>query len=330
MRLLCLSLSSLIASAVLAGPAGAYVRTTTSVGAPMYWNRTVREITAYIADPPNALTQDDVLRATRAAAAAWSRVELPCTSMEIRIASVPLASAPVALDGNSLLTFRREQWCREPRANDEPCYDPAALAVTSVFARRADGEILDADVELNGMYTWGDLVRQPQPGGSAQDLQNTLTHEFGHFIGFDHTCWLISERPGQVDNEGRALPSCARAGPAIRATTMFAAVIPGDIERRSLTADDSKAVCETYPALEPVLLGDSWGCALGGRPQGPTGAVLVLLAFSVARLRRRRARPAPRLARGERQPRGPAPANRRGRSRWPGRRGRWPGRRIGR
>jgi hypothetical protein len=293
MRPLCLSLSSLIASAVLAGPAQAYVRTTTSAGAPMYWNRTVLEIIAYIADPPMALSEDDVLRATGAAAAAWSRTELPCTSLELRMFSLPLASAPVALDGTSRLTFRREQWCREPRANDEPCYDPFALAVTSVFARRSDGEILDADVELNGMFSWGDLVRQPRPGDNAQDLQNTLTHEFGHFIGLDHTCSLSGERPGQVDNEGRAVPSCGRAGPAVQATTMFAAVIPGDLERRSLTPDDAQAVCEIYPALEPELLGESSGCALGGRPSRPVGAVLALLAFSVARLRRRGARPAP-------------------------------------
>jgi hypothetical protein len=298
MRLLCLSLSSLIASAVLPRPAQAYVRTTTSTGAPMYWNRTVLEIIAYVADPPMALTEDDILRATSAAAAAWSRSALPCTSMEMRMFSLPLASAPVALDGTSRLTFRREQWCREPKANDEPCYDPFALAVTSVFARRTDGEILDADVELNGMFSWGDLVRQPRPGENAQDLQNTLTHEFGHFIGLDHTCSLSGEGSG-VDNEGRAVPSCGRASPAIQATTMFAAVIPGDIERRSLTPDDAQAVCDVYPALEPVLVGESSGCALGGRPSRPVGAalpagaVLALLAFSVARLRRRGAPPRP-------------------------------------
>jgi hypothetical protein len=292
MRLLCLSLSSLIASVVLARPAQAYVRTTTSTGAPMYWNRTVLEIIAYVADPPMRLTEDDVLRATSAAAAAWSRTALPCTSLEMRMFSLPLASAPVALDGTSRLTFRREEWCREPR-DDEPCYDPSALAVTSVFARRTDGEILDADVELNGMFSWGDLVREPRPGENAQDLQNTLTHEFGHFIGLDHTCSLSGERPGVVDNEGRVVPSCSRASIAVQATTMFAAVIPGDIERRSLTDDDAQAVCDVYPALEPVLVGESSGCALGGRPSGGAAAVLALLALSVARLRRRGARPPP-------------------------------------
>jgi hypothetical protein len=291
MRLLCLSLSSLIASAVLAGPAQAYVRTTTiSTGAPTYWNRTVLDITAYIADPPAALTQDDFLRALNAAAAAWSRGELPCTSMEIRISSLALPSAPVALDGTNRLTFRREEWCKEPREENEACYDPFTLAVTTVFARSTDGEILDADVELNGMFTWGDVVRAPRPGENVQDLQNCLTHELGHFIGLEHTCALPGDRAGQVDNEGRARRSCEGTSQEIQATTMFPAVIPGDIERRTLAPDDSQAVCEIYPALEPVLLGESSGCALSGRSSRPVGAALVLLAFTVARLRRRSAR----------------------------------------
>jgi MYXO-CTERM domain-containing protein len=293
MRLSCSSLTSLVVWLVLAGPAQAYVRTTTSSGAPMYWNRTVLEITAYVGRPPVALTPADVLQAATAAAATWSRSQLPCTSMEMRISSSPGDSAPVGLDGTSRLTFRREEWCREPRAEGEPCYDPFALAVTSVFARRTDGEILDADVELNGKFTWGDLMRDPRPGENSQDLQNTLTHEFGHLIGMDHTCTLSGERPGQMDNQGHAVPSCSRASQGIQATTMFAAVIPGDLDRRSLTDDDSRAVCEVYPALEPELDGQSAGCAVGGRQARPAGVALVLLALSVARRRRRAGRRPP-------------------------------------
>jgi hypothetical protein len=288
MRSRWLAVCALVAGTAPVRPAQAYVRTTTSTGAPMYWNRTVLDITAYVGDPLPGLEDGEILRAARAAAATWSRGQVPCTSIELRIGSVELDDASVGLDGQSRLTFRRQQWCRVPRAEGEPCYDPFALAVTSVFARRTDGEILDADIELNGQYPWGDLVRQPQPGENAQDLQNTLTHELGHYIGLDHTCSLSGERPGQVDDQGHPVPSCTRANEGIRATTMFAAVIPGDVDRRSLSQDDMRAVCEVYPALERVLEGRSSGCALGGRARA--GGLGALLALSVVPLLRRAAR----------------------------------------
>jgi hypothetical protein len=292
--------SSALAVALWAGltvcPAGAraYVRTTTSAGAPMYWNRTILEITAYVGDPPLALGSDDVLRAATQAAASWSRGQQSCTSLELRVLAAPEDSADVGLDGTCRMTFRRQDWCREPRAEGEPCYDPLALAVTSVFARRNDGEILDADIELNGKFVWGDLVRGTGGGDGVQDLQNTLTHEMGHFIGLDHTCSLAGEHPGQLDDQGRPVPSCSRATEDIKDTTMFAAVIPGDIDRRSLSTDDVRAVCEVYPSLDPVLEGNTAGCALGGRRARGAGVVVLLLALlSAARLRRRAGRRPP-------------------------------------
>src|SRR3954468_76525 len=198
--------------------AGAYVRTATSAGAPMFWNRTVLEITAYEGNPPPPLEPGDLLRAARGAAATWSREQQPCTALEMRVASSPEDTAGVGLDGASRLVFRRD-WCEQPGTEGQTCYDPFALAVTSVFARRGDGEILDADVELNGTFTWGDLVAAGAPEGDAQDLQNTLPHEFGHFIGMDHTCSLSGERPGLVDDQGHPVPSCARASETVKATT---------------------------------------------------------------------------------------------------------------
>ena len=50
--------SSVLALAIAVGlavaPAGAraFVRTTSSAGAPMYWNRTILELTAFVGDPP--------------------------------------------------------------------------------------------------------------------------------------------------------------------------------------------------------------------------------------------------------------------------------------
>jgi hypothetical protein len=275
---------------LLAGaPAQAYVRTLTSAGSPMFWNRTVTIIHAYVSDPPAPLTTDDVLIATHAAAAAWSRDQVACTSMDLRVAATYERDAPVLLDGTSRLTFRRVNWCKQPHADDDPCYDPFALAVTSVFARKSDGEIVDADVELNAVnFTWSDLVRKPNPDADLQDLQNALTHEFGHLIGLDHTCFLAGARPGAVDDRGVAVPSCNHADPTVRATTMFAAVIPGDLERRTLSPDEVRAVCALYPPMDLLLEGGQpAGCALARRPPALGAGALALLGWLAIAIRRR-------------------------------------------
>jgi hypothetical protein len=241
-----------------------YVRTLTSAGVPMYWNRTILDIVAYAGDPPPALTESDTLAAVRAAAATWSRGQLSCTSLELRVSSTRDTSAPVGLDGTNRLTFRRDSWCREPRADGEPCYDPLALAVTTVFAGRGEGVILDADVELNGQFIWGDLVRQPTPGQGEQDLQNTQTHELGHFIGLDHTCSLSADRADRVDDQDHPVPICANASETVKATTMFPGVIPGDTERSSLSPDDMRAV-RGLP--ETRAAGGQFGRLPDGRPR---------------------------------------------------------------
>jgi hypothetical protein len=284
-----------LALLVLATPAHAFVRTTTSVGAPMFWNKTILNMTAFTGDPPQGLTSLEMLAAARGAADVWGRNYLGCTSLEIRVNGSLEDNGTAQLDGVSQMSFRREEWCKEPRADSDPCYDPFALAVTSVFARKVDGEILDADIELNGVtFEWSDLTRHPELRESAQDLQNTLTHEFGHFIGLDHTCSLSVARAGQTDDKGDPVPTCSRAPEWVRETTMFAAVIPGDMDRRTLADDDQRGACAVYPSLDTDLQGDSGGCrmSVAGRPRGAAPALVALLALLVLS-RRRRARPSP-------------------------------------
>lgn len=280
------------ALALWSGSAHAYVRTVTSAGAPMFWNRTVLTVHAYLGDPPQPLIMQDLLFAAQSAAATWSRDRIGCTSLELRISATQDRSAPVQLDGVSRLTFRREAWCKEPRGASDSCYDPLALAVTSVFARKSDGEIVDADVEINAVtFKWADLARNPEGASSLQDIQNTLTHEFGHLIGLDHTCFISTVRPGTVDDQGRPVRSCGEATDDIRATTMFAAVIPGDLERRSLSSDDQRAVCEIYMPVDLVLeAGRPIGCTLSRARAPGLPAAIVALALLFRTCRRRAGR----------------------------------------
>src|SRR4051794_22442730 len=241
----------LAAAAMSAGTAQAYVRTTTDKLAPVRWARSCVVITAHTNSPPPNLTPDLVVTAARAAAAAWSHESLACSGFELQVAVEDTADAPAANDNKNNMVFRRASWP----------YEPSALAITTVFARQDTGLILDADVELNavegGRFKWGDLVAGLGTGVHAEDLQNTLTHEFGHLLGLDHNCFLAgsSGRRG-VDNNGVPVPECENASPEIQAATMFAAVAPGDTLRRTLTEDDIAGVCAIYPAASAASCTD--------------------------------------------------------------------------
>lgn len=174
---------------------------------------------------------------------------------------------------------------------DQTPGDLSIVALTSVLYEPDTGRIVDADIEVNGWdgvpgnvsdgstgplhgwyFTcdrqagWPECATYGQGGCYYIDLQNTLTHEVGHFIGLAHNCG----DPG--------LPAC---GPAFADATMYPNTSPGDLQKRSLSDDDVAGLCAIYPDRS----GGS-GCASAGAP-GVGAALLALLAL---RLRRRAAR----------------------------------------
>jgi len=296
------------AAALTSSPAAGYVRYVSSKGKPYAW----QEGCVWMLVFPHGLTEmtpEQVFAAEHAAQGAWSHGAQGCTYMQIIDTDVPGEVVPPvpSYDLTNTTVFHTDQWCREGAAsNGSDCYDPSALAITSVWTT-SDGRIYDADIEVNAVnFRWTDIADPGSAPAGFQDLQNTLTHETGHLLGLDHTCFIPDAagktKPG-IDNLGNAVPYCSSlsADSPIRATTMFPSAVPGDTSKRVLSPDDIQAVCDIYPvasgaghACQPPQTTDAppakGGCALApSDPAGGKAPVVVALALAGLLVRRRRA-----------------------------------------
>ena len=282
----------------VAGPAAAYVPFRTDGGVAYRWPQTCVPMVVYPNDLVAMMPVEEILAAVSASASAWSAGSNPCSYLQITVASSTDEVPRAKIDGTNNIVFRTMSWCRLADTGacdpDAPPYDPAALAITSVSAGMTSGTIRDVDMEVNAFgFRWADLASHPELRGMRiHDLENAVTHEMGHVIGLSHTCFL--EPPPLIDDMGQPTPECLSAPPDVMATTMFASANPGDVEKRTLEADDKRAVCETYPAAQdPMMCGnseDGCSCAAAGTPAS-AGPMLLLAATLVAlRARRRRTR----------------------------------------
>ena len=96
------------------------------------------------------------------------------------------------------------------------------------------GQILDADIEMNGAFVGFSI--SDNPSLNRFDLQNSLTHEVGHLLGFDHNC-------------SEAAQSCSEQD---RLATMYESAPAEEIQKRSLEPDDLDGVCNVYPRMDPL------------------------------------------------------------------------------
>jgi hypothetical protein len=293
---------AVLAGAVLAPrPAAAYVRYVTMDGIPFYWPQDCVPVTAYPNDL-TTMTPDQSLAAASAAPATWSANDSQnaCTYMVVSVTGSADPAPPARYDGRNSLIFHSDVWCNPDMSTGRCKFDPAALAITSVFVSTKDGKIRDGDIEVNAKYfVWTDVDTDPNATGK-QDLQNALTHEMGHLIGLDHTCYIPGNsamRP--FDNNGNPVPDCDTAPADVRATTMFASAVPGDTTKRTLAPDDQQALCDIYnKASDPMVCpppgltgGDGTGCGscgVAGSGAGRSaGAGLALALLTWSRRRRR-------------------------------------------
>lgn len=156
---------------------------------------------------------------------------------------------------------------------------PAAYALTTTWFRRSTGEIVDADMELN-QEDWEFAICTDGDCGRAIDLENTVTHELGHFFGLAHT-------------------------EALEDATMWACADPGETFKRDLSDDDIEGICAIYAEgfdaecdFEPeggfdpscsTVRETGCGCIAAGRGEaGPFGLLFTATVLAVGRMRRRR------------------------------------------
>lgn len=272
------------------GAAFGYVRTVNSSGKPIYWPHPCVQMIFSLGDVPPMLGAEDYLLAAQKSAAAWDAPAVACTSAALSVVASSDPPGNVGADGVHRIVFRRDTWCPHPQTAGKECYSPAALALTSVFSK--GGVIIDTDIEINAVnYSWGDFLGQSSKVESFPptiDLQNTLTHEFGHVLGLDHSCWDGSS-PQPLDNTGQPVPRC---GTESTGTMAPAITSHNDVSLRNLGPDDIQAICDVYPASagpactadgSPISSGDSGG-GCGYVPQQPRLPVLPFLALGAGLL----------------------------------------------
>jgi hypothetical protein len=309
---------ALALSLLASGRADAYVRARVEGAnrAQKFWAESCIPVTIYLNKftlgqyPQPQMSIDAVVKSLTAAAHAWSPDAIATsmsgvscdTYLEIVPTFAPVDAVPpaVASDHRNSVIFRTENWSKSGLIKNQG-YSGEAVAVTTVFAL-LDGKIQDADIEINGtheFWTWANLdagfVPPNQNGdGDIYDLQNALTHEFGHLLGLEHTCFEPREAGGPVDinnvvrpidDKGNGVPDCAGAPSSIELTVMYYRTRNQDTSKRVLSSDEVRFLCEVYPAdKDPqTCRADqaNTGCATGPAPARrarPRGGALGLLA----------------------------------------------------
>lgn len=162
-------------------------------------------------------------------------------------------------DFRNIVRWREDAWPPEGATDSSITND--WLALTVLVYNVQTGEILDADMDLNGVnFEW---TVADGPEQVITDVQNVVTHEVGHVLGLGHS--------------------------DVFDATMQAEQPPGEISKRDLHEDDIAGLCAIYPFGRPTSLGTGQplppleligqsGCSSRSAPArgGAAGALVVL------------------------------------------------------
>ncbi|HEU5061044.1 MAG TPA: MYXO-CTERM sorting domain-containing protein [Kofleriaceae bacterium] len=267
---------------------------------PLAWESGCARVTFH-ADGTTHVAGDGEFAEMEAALARWMDATAGCSYLELRLTE-PRRSE-VGLDGTNLVIYREERWCRPATDGDpEECYDRSAAGLTTLFFiddsdSDRNGAILDADVELNAVdFAIARDGETTHPERCASEIDNTFTHEIGHLMGLDHTCFAGGER--LTDDGGDPQPNCdpvAALSEEQREATMYNFQDCGERKKATPEPDDVDGVCGIYPvAADPgecssPELEDKGCCAVAGSQSSPASALplIALAALALLWLRRR-------------------------------------------
>jgi len=226
--------------------------------------------------------------ALEASVATWERQMLVCGNLTMVVGTRSSSRSVGFVDRtgatNENLILFRTQDCTEVIPDGDTCqhdgdcgnkfdcwdFAPGTLAITTTNFDTGNGQMLDADVELNAASHLFTTVDSP-PCTSQDaltcvsiDVQNTVTHELGHSLGLAHS-------------------------PDPR-STMYAGAERGETKKRVLDDGSQEFVCTAYPQGQQSR--DCDGSALSVHAAGTScgGTPVGLLALGGWLMSKRRAR----------------------------------------
>jgi hypothetical protein len=165
---------------------GSAVSATTRGGSPLHWVK--REIVLRPASETRRI-EPKLGLALGQAVASWNAALRSCDAPRL-VVGTPLARPAIREDLANEVLFHDREWCPPAVEDLTDCYDATLNGSTRVRPRQEagtthDGEIKEADIELNGVgFRWSPRGEEP----NTLSLEAALAHELGHLLGLDHPC----------------------------------------------------------------------------------------------------------------------------------------------
>ena len=208
--------------------ASAYVVAKDENGNTEHW--VVESVTFRAPDSyPAPLATADARSAITNAATSWTRA----SGLEVGVEGVSSGSPgydPSSSDNHNDIFFLSSDWS----------YGDSLIAVTVATVDISTGQLLDTDIMFNAQDRQFSILPDGHPaGGLYDDVQSVATHEMGHALGLAHNPTLVT-------------------------ATMYGGAMRGEVNKRTLTADDIAGVQSIYaPLLAEERTPPAAGCATG-------------------------------------------------------------------